>query len=85
MSTGDQCRGGEAVAKCQQMEPEVVRPSLTQYVTVSPGVHCSTERWPRGKSILNKSSFLSERLSMECWNYKQKLPTMDQMLRTRGF
>lgn len=34
MSTGDQCRGGEAGDKCQQMGPEVDRPEVTESVTV---------------------------------------------------
>lgn len=59
MRTGDQCRGGKAGAKCQQMGPEVV-----QGYNLAWGVKEKESPVPRGNGIFIPTTFL---LSFEQW------------------
>lgn len=52
MRTGDQCRGGKAGAKCQQMGPEVVQDYILAW-----GVKQKESAVPRGRRNIHTNNF----------------------------
>ena len=84
MRTGDQCRGGKAGAKCQQMGPEVV-----QDFSLAWGVKQKESPVPRGRRNIHTSNFFllsfQQRETPQHGKMKERMLTANCILILKAF